>query len=148
MEILDKLLDEILRRMPVNSRLFLYIYCLVYFSGFEGDDETSIKAGDNNRMEEERETVSPLHSFESDNSANEDLGKPKYERKVTLDQQYMSREQKRVTFRSYLGFPRSSVAELSDSKLCSGETVSLFSSILLLFPAFILSCLFFRVRGR
>ena len=52
-------------------------------------------------MEEERNTVSPLHSFESDNSATttatpEDLGKPKYERKVTLEQQYMSREQKRA----------------------------------------------------
>jgi hypothetical protein len=47
-------------------------------------------------MEEERDTDSPLHSFESDNSATEDLGKPKYERKVTLEQQYMSREQKRA----------------------------------------------------
>ena len=51
-----------------------YFYCLVYFSGFEGDDDTSIKAGDNNRMEQERDTVSPLHSFESENSATEDLG--------------------------------------------------------------------------
>ena len=44
-------------------------------------------------MEEERDTVSPLQSFESDNSqaTTEDLGKPKYERKVTLEQQYMSR---------------------------------------------------------
>ena len=42
-------------------------------------------------MEEERDTVSPLQSFESDNSqaTTEDLGKPKYERKVTLEQQYM-----------------------------------------------------------
>jgi hypothetical protein len=64
--------------------------------GFEGDDDSSIKAGDNNKMEEERVTVSPLHSFESDNSATtEELEKPKYERKVTLEQQYMSREQKR-----------------------------------------------------
>ena len=47
-------------------------------------------------MEEERVTVSPLHSFESDNLATtEELEKPKYERKVTLEQQYMSREQKR-----------------------------------------------------
>ena len=49
-------------------------------------------------MEEERDTVSPLQSFESDNSqaTTEDIGKPKYERKVTLEQQYMSREQKRA----------------------------------------------------
>ena len=47
-------------------------------------------------MEEERDTVSPINSFDS--SATEDLGtgNPKYERKVTLEQQYMSREQKRT----------------------------------------------------
>ena len=68
------------------------------FAGFQGDEDTSIIAGDNNRMEEERDNISPLHSFESDNSAatEENLGKPKYERKVTLEQQYMSREQKRT----------------------------------------------------
>ena len=42
-------------------------------------------------MEKERDTVSPLHSFESNNSATEDLGKTKYERKVTLEQQYIVR---------------------------------------------------------
>ena len=58
-----------------------------HFAGFEGDD-AGIKAGDRNRMEELRDTVSPLR--ESDNKP---VQRP--QRKVTLEAKYLSKEQKR-----------------------------------------------------
>jgi len=54
--------------------------------GFEGDD-AGMKAGDRNRMEELRDTISPLREA--------DKPPPRTERKVTLEAKYLSKEQKR-----------------------------------------------------